>query len=162
MEEPPGPRTSRSCRGRCSSGSSFIGLVMAAITLAVIVWAGNDFDETVAHTMGLVTFSMLHLFFSLETADEERTLFSSELLENSDPAEDVGAVAADDLPGHDVRPAPAGPRHGGAERRPVGGLHRGGVLGRCRGGDPKGLPADEGRLRSRRRSSSRRWAQQTS
>ena len=32
--------------------------------------------------MGLVTFSMFHLFFSLETSDEERTLFSSELLEN--------------------------------------------------------------------------------
>ena len=55
---------------------------MAAITLAVIVWAVNTYDDAVAHTMGLVTFSMLHLFFSLETSDEERTLFSSELLEN--------------------------------------------------------------------------------
>jgi Ca2+-transporting ATPase len=61
---------------------AFIGLVMAAITLAVIVWAENNFGEAVAHTMGLVTFSMLHLFFSLETSDEERTLFSSELLDN--------------------------------------------------------------------------------
>ena len=32
--------------------------------------------------MGLVTFSLLHVFFSLETADEERTIFSSQLLEN--------------------------------------------------------------------------------
>jgi magnesium-transporting ATPase (P-type) len=32
--------------------------------------------------MGLVTFSLLHLFFSLETADEERTIFSSQLIEN--------------------------------------------------------------------------------
>ncbi len=32
--------------------------------------------------MGLVTFSLFHLFFSLETSDEERTIFSSELLEN--------------------------------------------------------------------------------
>ena len=55
---------------------------MAAVTLAVIVWAGNNYDETVAHTMGLVTFSLFHLFFSLETSDEERTIFSSELLEN--------------------------------------------------------------------------------
>jgi Ca2+-transporting ATPase len=61
---------------------AIIGLVMAAVTLGVIVWARNNFDETVAHTMGLVTFSLLHLFFSLETSDEERTLFSSELLEN--------------------------------------------------------------------------------
>ena len=36
----------------------------------------------VAHTMGLVTFSMFNLLFSLETANEERTLFSSELIEN--------------------------------------------------------------------------------
>ena len=32
--------------------------------------------------MGLVTFSLFHLFFSIETSDEERTIFSSELLEN--------------------------------------------------------------------------------
>ena len=32
--------------------------------------------------MGLATFSLFHLFFSLETANEERTLFSSELIEN--------------------------------------------------------------------------------
>ena len=32
--------------------------------------------------MGLVTFSLFHLFYSLETSNEERTLFSSELLEN--------------------------------------------------------------------------------
>jgi Ca2+-transporting ATPase len=29
-----------------------------------------------------VTFSLLHLFFSLETSDERRTIFSSQLLEN--------------------------------------------------------------------------------
>jgi Ca2+-transporting ATPase len=60
----------------------FVGLVMAVGTLGVIVWAGNAFDERVAHTTGLVTFSLFHLFFSLETSDENRTLFSSELLEN--------------------------------------------------------------------------------
>ena len=32
--------------------------------------------------MGLVTFSFFNLFFSLETADPERTIFSSELLDN--------------------------------------------------------------------------------
>ena len=32
--------------------------------------------------MGLVTFSIFHLFFSLETADPERTIFSSELIDN--------------------------------------------------------------------------------
>jgi Ca2+-transporting ATPase len=60
----------------------FIGLWMAVGTLGVIVWAVNSFDDTVAHTMGLVTFSIFHLFFSLETSDDDRTIFSSELLEN--------------------------------------------------------------------------------
>ena len=60
----------------------FAGLVFAASTLALIVWATNEFDETIAHTMGLVTFSFFHIFFSLETANEERTLFSSELFDN--------------------------------------------------------------------------------
>jgi Ca2+-transporting ATPase len=32
--------------------------------------------------MGLVTFSLFHLFFSLETSDQQRTIFSSQLLEN--------------------------------------------------------------------------------
>jgi P-type Ca2+ transporter type 2C len=46
------------------------------------VWAGDAYDEVVAHTMGLVAFSLFHVFFSLETADEDRTIFSSQLLEN--------------------------------------------------------------------------------
>ena len=61
----------------------FVGLVFAAATLALIVWATDAYDESVAHTMALVTFSLFHLFFSLETADENRTIFSSELLENT-------------------------------------------------------------------------------
>ena len=59
-----------------------VGLWMAAGTLGVIVWSGNVHGDAVAHTMGLVTFSLFHLFYSLETANAERTLFSSELLEN--------------------------------------------------------------------------------
>jgi Ca2+-transporting ATPase len=61
---------------------AFIGVIFAALTLPLIVWAEGMYDERIAHTMGLVTFSLLHVFFSLETADEERTIFSSQLLEN--------------------------------------------------------------------------------
>jgi P-type Ca2+ transporter type 2C len=82
MAEAPRPKDQRILPRPLFVWLAFIGLVMAAITLGVIVWAENAFDERVAHTMGLVTFSLLHLFFSLETSDEERTLFSSELLEN--------------------------------------------------------------------------------
>jgi Ca2+-transporting ATPase len=59
-----------------------IGLWMAVGTLGVIVWSSDVHGETVAHTMGLVTFSIFHLFYSLETSNAERTLFSSELMEN--------------------------------------------------------------------------------
>jgi Ca2+-transporting ATPase len=59
-----------------------VGIWMAAGTLGVIVWATDVHGETVAHTMGLVTFSIFHVFYSLETANAERTLFSSELIEN--------------------------------------------------------------------------------
>jgi Ca2+-transporting ATPase len=59
-----------------------VGLLMAAVTLAIIVWASDAFDESIGRTMGLVTFSLFHLFFSLETSDQQRTIFSSQLLEN--------------------------------------------------------------------------------
>jgi Ca2+-transporting ATPase len=82
MEEAPRPKAQTLLPRPLFAWLAFVGLVMGAVTLAVIIWAKHDFDETVAHTMGLVTFSMFHLFFSLETSNEERTLFSSELLEN--------------------------------------------------------------------------------
>ena len=82
MAESPRPKEQQILPRSLFVWLAFIGLVMGAITLAVIIWAQNSYGETVAHTMGLVTFSMFHLFFSLETSDEERTIFSSELLEN--------------------------------------------------------------------------------
>ncbi len=82
MEESPRPKDQRILPRPLFAWLAFIGLAMAAVTLVVIVWAETNYGEAVAHTMGLVTFSMLHLFFSLETSDEERTIFSSELLDN--------------------------------------------------------------------------------
>jgi Ca2+-transporting ATPase len=60
----------------------FVGLVFAAITLSIIYWAETAYNIVIAHTMGLVVFSLLHVWFSLETANEERTIFSSEILDN--------------------------------------------------------------------------------
>jgi Ca2+-transporting ATPase len=82
MEDPPRPKDQRILPRPLFIWLVFVGLLFAAPTLAVIAWASQEFDEVVAHSMGLVTFSMFHLFFSLETADEERTIFSSQLLEN--------------------------------------------------------------------------------
>ena len=82
MEVPPRPKEQPILPRRLLTWLVVNGLVMAVGTLGVIVWSTNAFGENVAHTMGLTTFSIFNLFFSLETADEERSMFSSELLEN--------------------------------------------------------------------------------
>ena len=82
MEEPPRPKDQAILPRPLFVWLAFVGIAMAIGTLGVIVWAVNSLDETVAHTMGLVTFSLFHLFFSIETSDEDRTIFSSELLDN--------------------------------------------------------------------------------
>jgi Ca2+-transporting ATPase len=52
------------------------GLVLGAGTLGVASWAEQERTAVVAHTMGLVTFSLATLFFSITTRDERRTVFS--------------------------------------------------------------------------------------
>jgi Ca2+-transporting ATPase len=82
MAEPPRDKDARILPRQLAIWLLFVGLVFAAVTLSLIVWAEQAYDETIAHTMGLVAFSLLHVFFSLETADENRTIFSSELFDN--------------------------------------------------------------------------------
>ena len=82
MEQAPRPKDQAILPRRLMTWLVVSGLVMAVGTLGVIVWANNEFGTNVAHTMGLVTFSLFNLLFSLETADEERTVFSSTLYEN--------------------------------------------------------------------------------
>jgi P-type Ca2+ transporter type 2C len=82
MADPPRSKDARILPGPLAAWLVFVGLVFAAGTLGVIVWATEAYDVVIGHTMGLVTFSLFHLFFSLETANEERTIFSSELLDN--------------------------------------------------------------------------------
>jgi Ca2+-transporting ATPase len=52
------------------------GLVIAAGTLGVTSWAEQVHTEVIAHTMGVVTFSLYALFFSIATRDERRSAFS--------------------------------------------------------------------------------------
>ncbi len=82
MDEPPRPKDQVILPTRLLAWLVVSGLVMCVGTLAVIVWSQGVYGEAVAHTMGLTTFSIFNLFFSLETADEDRTIFSSELLDN--------------------------------------------------------------------------------
>ena len=56
------------------------GLVMGVATLGVITGAEDAFGRPVALTMGVVTFSMASVFFSLATRDETRTVFSLDTL----------------------------------------------------------------------------------
>ena len=83
MEDPPRPKDQRILPGPLFAWLVFVGLVFAAADAGGHRSGQRAFDEVVAHSMGLVTFSIFHLFFCLETANEERTVFSSELLENA-------------------------------------------------------------------------------
>ena len=58
------------------------GLTMAVVTLGIISWATPQYGEDVARTMGVVAFSLTNIWFALETADEEKSVFSSETLQN--------------------------------------------------------------------------------
>ena len=53
-----------------------IVLVMGVGTLGAISWAEQAHTREIAHTMGVVTFSLYALFFSIATGDEHRTVFS--------------------------------------------------------------------------------------
>jgi Ca2+-transporting ATPase len=52
------------------------GLVTALGTLSVISWAEQAHTLDIARTMGMVTFSLFNLFFSIETKDEQQSAFS--------------------------------------------------------------------------------------
>ena len=53
-----------------------VGLVVGVGTLAVISWAEQNRTEATAHTMGVVTFSVAAIMFSIVTRDELRSTFS--------------------------------------------------------------------------------------
>jgi Ca2+-transporting ATPase len=52
------------------------GLLMAAGTLGVISWAEQVHGLAIARTMGMVTFALFILFFSIESKDERDSAFS--------------------------------------------------------------------------------------
>jgi P-type Ca2+ transporter type 2C len=52
------------------------GLLMAIGTLGVISWAEQEHGLRIARTMGMVTFALFILFFSIESKDERDSAFS--------------------------------------------------------------------------------------
>ena len=55
---------------------------MAAGTLGVLAWGNASFGEVVARTMGMSTFALFRLFSSLETADEDESVFGGSIFAN--------------------------------------------------------------------------------
>jgi hypothetical protein len=49
---------------------AFAGLLMAIGTLSVISWAEHTHGIAIARTMGMVTFALYLLFFSIESKDD--------------------------------------------------------------------------------------------
>jgi Ca2+-transporting ATPase len=82
MEVPPRPKAQQIMPRRLATWLVFVGLVMAAGTLGVLAWASGEYGDVIARTMGITTFSLFRLFSSLETADEDESLFSGSILAN--------------------------------------------------------------------------------
>jgi Ca2+-transporting ATPase len=59
------------------------GLVMGGATLGVIGWADDHYDSSsIARTMGLTSFAIANVVFSICTRDEQRSVFSLDILED--------------------------------------------------------------------------------
>jgi P-type Ca2+ transporter type 2C len=82
MKVPPRPKAQKLMPRRLTTWLVFVGLVMAAGTLGVLAWSNDAYGDVIARTMGVTTFALFRLFSSLETADEDESLFSGTILGN--------------------------------------------------------------------------------
>jgi P-type Ca2+ transporter type 2C len=82
MAVPPRPKAQQIMPRRLMTWLVLVGLVMAAGTLGVLAWAGNAYGEVIGRTMGMTTFALFRLFSSLETADEDESVFGGSILSN--------------------------------------------------------------------------------
>ena len=82
MKDPPRPKEQQIMPRRLMRWLVLYGLIMAAGSLGVLAWANASYGDVVARTMGVTTFALFRLFSSLETADEEESLFSGSILGN--------------------------------------------------------------------------------
>ena len=111
MDEAPRPKDQQILPRPLFLWLAFIGLVMAAGTLGVIVWAANTYDESGRpHDGPRDVLAVPPVLLARDVGRGAHDL-QQRAAREPDPAQDLGAVAADDLPGDDVRPAAAGARH---------------------------------------------------
>jgi P-type Ca2+ transporter type 2C len=76
MDRPPRPPSRPILTRALIVWLAFVGLLMAIGTLGVISWADQAHGLRIARTMGMVTFALFLLFFSIETKDERDSAFS--------------------------------------------------------------------------------------
>jgi Ca2+-transporting ATPase len=76
MERPPRPPSRPILTRGLIAWLGFAGLLTAVGTLSVISWAAHAHGLATARTMGMVTFALFLLFFSLESKDERESAFS--------------------------------------------------------------------------------------
>ncbi len=133
--------------GSCSAGWSW-----PPARSACSPGATRHYGDVIARTMGVTTFALFRLFSSLETADEDESLFSGTILSNQPLADRDGALRADDHPRDRARLPPADPRDREPDGRPVGRLHPGEpVAHRRRGGQEAAQDPDRSTSPSSRR-----------
>jgi P-type Ca2+ transporter type 2C len=82
MNVPPRPKEQQIMPRRLLTWLVSVGLVMAAGTLGVLAWADASYGDVIARTMGVTTFALFRLFSSLESADEDESMFSGSILSN--------------------------------------------------------------------------------
>jgi Ca2+-transporting ATPase len=83
MNERPRPKDQPILPRRLTVWLLVVGLVMGIGTLGVIAWASGAYNDVVARTMGVTTFSLFRIASSLETADETRSVFTGYILGNA-------------------------------------------------------------------------------
>ena len=76
MDRPPLPPSRPILTRGLLAWLAFVGLLMAIGTLSVISWAEQAHGLAIARTMGMVTFALFLLFFSIESKDERDSAFS--------------------------------------------------------------------------------------
>jgi Ca2+-transporting ATPase len=76
MERPPLPPGRPILTRSLIAWLAFTGVLMAIGTLGVISWAEHTQGLPIARTMGMVTFALFSLFFSIECKDEKDSAFS--------------------------------------------------------------------------------------
>ena len=76
MDRPPLPPSRPILTRGILAWLAFTGLLMAIGTLSVISWAEQAHGLAIARTMGMVTFALFLLFFSIESKDERDSAFS--------------------------------------------------------------------------------------